>query len=202
MRADASPLNNVLLERQQWVVPVYQRHYEWETGEDKQLPKLWDDLMDKSLESLFGRTPYPHYFGAIIVSSASNQRPGVVRERYLVDGQQRITTFQLTLATIREVAREHGVSELIDTIDAYIYNEFGRGMANPERERFKLWPSSYDRSLYQNIIENSPEEIKNLHNSFFFRNGNLKKNTCSQTASGLLVSIHRDHEIRSRSAAG
>ena len=175
MRADASPLNNVLLERQQWVVPVYQRHYEWETGEDKQLPKLWDDLMDKSLESLVGRTPYPHYFGAIIVSAVSNQPPGVVRERYLVDGQQRITTFQLTLATIREVAREHEMPGLVDSIDAYLYNEIGRGMANPERERFKLWPSNYDRSLYQNIIENPPEKIKILHNSFFFKNGSLKK---------------------------
>ena len=175
MRADATPLNDVLLERQQWVVPVYQRHYEWETGEDKQLPKLWGDLMDRSLESLVGRTPYPHYFGAIIVSAVSNQQPGVVRERYLVDGQQRITTFQLTLATIREVAREHGMLRLIDSIDAYLYNEIGRGMANPERERFKLWPSNYDRSLYQNIIENPPEKIKILHNSFFFKNGNLKK---------------------------
>ena len=169
MRADATPLNDVLLERQQWVVPVYQRHYEWETGEDKQLPKFWDDLMDRSLESLVGRTPYPHYFGAIIVSAVSNQKPGVVRERYLVDGQQRITTFQLTLATIREVAREHGMLRLIDSIDAYLYNEIGRGMANSERERFKLWPSNYDRSLYQNIIENPPEIIKILHNSFFLK---------------------------------
>ncbi len=36
MRADAYPLDTVLGERQQWVVPVYQRHYEWETEENRQ----------------------------------------------------------------------------------------------------------------------------------------------------------------------
>jgi hypothetical protein len=40
MRADAYPLETVLGEGQQWVVPVYQRHYEWDTGEERQLPKL------------------------------------------------------------------------------------------------------------------------------------------------------------------
>ena len=66
MRADAFPINTVLNERQQWVVPVYQRHYEWETDEDRQIPKLWADLQDQALERLEHHTIYQHYFGAII----------------------------------------------------------------------------------------------------------------------------------------
>ena len=37
MDALVRSLNQVLRERNQWVVPVYQRHYEWETKEDRQL---------------------------------------------------------------------------------------------------------------------------------------------------------------------
>ena len=42
MDAKAHDLNFVLGQKQHWVVPVYQRHYEWDTAQDKQLPKLWD----------------------------------------------------------------------------------------------------------------------------------------------------------------
>ena len=43
MHAKDWKLNDVLQERQQWVIPVYQRHYAWEVRDDKQIPTLWDD---------------------------------------------------------------------------------------------------------------------------------------------------------------
>jgi uncharacterized protein with ParB-like and HNH nuclease domain len=147
MRADAYPLETVLGERQQWVVPVYQRHYEWETDEDRQLPKLWADLQDQSVDRLEKRSPFPHYFGAIIFSEPPQQAFGAVRQRFLVDGQQRITTFQLVFIAIRESARNHQVSRLVDVINAYLFNEKSASMLDAERERFKLWPSAYDRRV-------------------------------------------------------
>ncbi len=175
MRADAYPLDTVLGERQQWVVPVYQRHYEWETGEDRQLPKLWADLQDEALDRLEKRDPFPHYFGAIIFSEPQNQAFGAVRRRFLVDGQQRITTFQLVLAAIREVARQTNVSRLVDVVDAYLFNEKSASMLDAERERFKLWPSSYDRKLYQDIVQNTPNKLRTLQPKFFYKNGSLIK---------------------------
>ena len=175
MRADAIPLEVVLSEKQQWVVPVYQRHYEWESNEDKQIPKLWEDLQDKAEELLDGRRPYPHYFGAIIFSEPSGQPYGTVRKRYLVDGQQRITTFELVLVTIREVARERDVARVQDVADSYLFNELGKGMADPKRERYKLWPSAYDRQLYRNIVDNPRTHIRKLEKNYFYKNGNLIK---------------------------
>lgn len=176
MRSDVRPLNSVLSQRQQWVVPVYQRHYEWDTGQDKQIPKLWDDLKDKATEFLDEqRTQFPHYFGAIIFSEPPKQPYGVVPQRFLVDGQQRITTFQLTLVAIREVARDYQILRILDAIDAYLYNEKGTGMVKPDRERFKLWPSSFDRLLYQNILESTTDKLRELQKNFFYKNGKLKK---------------------------
>ena len=175
MRADAFPLDTVLGERQQWVVPVYQRHYEWETSEDKQLPKFWDDLQDEAVDRLDKRSPFPHYFGAIIFAEPQNQAFGAVRRRFLVDGQQRITTFQLVLIAIRETARTHEVTRLVDVVNAYLFNEKSASMLDADRERFKLWPSSYDRRLFQDISQNAPAKLRSLQPKFFYKNGSLIK---------------------------
>ena len=175
MLANPFQLDVVLGVKQQWVVPVYQRHYEWESNEGKQIPKLWEDLRDKAEEHLDGRRPYPHYFGAIIFSEPSNQQFGTVRKRYLVDGQQRITTFELVLITMREVAREREMPQIQNVVETYLFNEEGKGMADPEREQYKLWPSAYDRQLYRNIVDNPRKSIQKLEKKYFYKNGNLIK---------------------------
>jgi hypothetical protein len=175
MRADAYRLEVVLGERQQWVVPVYQRHYAWETAEDKQLPKLWADLRDEAIDRLEARDSFPHYFGALIFSEPPNQAYGAVRRRFLVDGQQRITTFQLVLIAIRETSRQHQITRLVDVIDAYLFNEKSTSMLDADRERFKLWPSSYDRQLYKHIVERTPAALRKVQPQYFYKNGNLIK---------------------------
>lgn len=175
MEARAVSLEVVLSERQQWVVPVYQRHYEWETAEDRQLPKLWDDLRDKAIEHLEEMKPYPHYFGAVIFAEPSGQQYGTVRKRYLVDGQQRITSFELVLITLREIAREEEIGRIENVVTSYLFNEVSKGMAEPEKEHYKLWPSSYDRQLYRNIADNPRNDIRKLEKKYFYMNGNLIK---------------------------
>jgi hypothetical protein len=173
MKADAYKLDVILDEKQQWVVPVYQRHYEWETAADKQVPKLWEDLQDKAIEHLENRRPYPHYFGAILYSEPSGQPFGSIKKRFLVDGQQRITSFELILISIREVARDMEFDHVRDVVEAYIFNEKSKGMTDPKREIYKLWPSSYDRNLFQTIADNSRDEIRKLKPAYFYKNGKL-----------------------------
>ena len=174
MDAKAHDLNFVLGQKQHWVVPVYQRHYEWESVADKQIPKLWGDLRDKALDRLDDRSPFPHYFGAIIYSEPSKQAFGSTPRRFLVDGQQRITTFQIILATLREIAREQGMENVVEVADTYLFNEISAGMTEPKRESFKLWPSAYDRSLFQMILTKTPDEIRQANTpEFFYKNGRL-----------------------------
>ena len=176
MKADVHTLQAVLTDKCQWVVPVYQRHYVWETAFNKQLPQFWSELQDKTLRSLDGTSKsFPHYFGAIIFSSQADQPFGTVPQNFLVDGQQRITTFHLALAATREVARHHGIQALINQTDDYLLNPQSAGMANPDRERYKLWPSNSDRTLYQTIIGNSLTELKNACPDCFHKTGNLNK---------------------------
>jgi uncharacterized protein with ParB-like and HNH nuclease domain len=192
MDAKAHDLNFVLGQRQQWIVPVYQRHYEWETDTDKQIPKLWDDLRDKAVERLEkDRTPLPHYFGAIIYSEPSKQAFGAVPQRFLVDGQQRITTFQIVLAAIREMARKHAINHLVEVANTYLFNDENKGMKNAEKERFKLWPSAYDRDLFQMIARDDFDTIVAAYTPrYFYNTGRIKKGGTPK----LLLAYHHVHE--------
>ncbi|PCI85217.1 MAG: hypothetical protein COB24_13845 [Hyphomicrobiales bacterium] len=177
MDAKAHDLNFVLGQRQQWVVPVYQRHYEWETGADKQVAKMWDDLRDNAIERLEkDRTPFPHYFGAIIYSEPSTQPFGAVPQRFLVDGQQRITTFQIVLTAIREEARDYKLSHLVEITNTYLFNDENKGMKDVSKERFKLWPSAFDRSLFQSIALDNFQTVRNNNTpQYFYKTGRIIK---------------------------
>ena len=161
----------------QWVVPVYQRHYEWEVGGGgRQLNKFWEDWQEQAKYRLDKREPLPHYFGTLIYSEElRNRKWGATPQLYLVDGQQRITTFQLALTAIREVAREFREFDLVNKIDSYIFNPKGPEMVNPEREQFKLLPSHYDRDLYLDIVKSIPQELILQYEIFFYHNGKLRQ---------------------------
>ncbi|MFN2099622.1 DUF262 domain-containing protein [Altererythrobacter sp. MF3-039] len=173
MHAKDWKLNDVLQERQQWVIPVYQRHYAWETREDKQIPTLWNDLRERAEEKLDGEDVKPHFVGAIIYSQPTDQPFGTVNKRFLVDGQQRITTFNLVLAALRDSAEENGCEQISNAVSEYLFNAISGGMAEPEKERFKLWSSSFDRPFFLAVATKSADEIRAEFPEFFYKNGKL-----------------------------
>ena len=131
-------------------------------------------------EFLSGGAAYPHYIGAIIVAEPPNQPFGTVRQRLLVDGQQRITTFQLVLLAIRELARELKEDAQIPVINSYLFNEVSGGMAKPEIEKYKLWPSSFDRKLYSDLADYQFPKISRMYTQSFYKNGRLKTGSAAR----------------------
>lgn len=175
MQAKDHSLKAVLDQKQQWVIPVYQRHYAWSTAADKQLPKLWDDIRDRALESLEKKPIAPHFVGAIIYSEPSGQAFGTVNRRHLVDGQQRISTFSLFLCALREKAFQLDQKGLAGAIGEFLFNPKSDGMADPNTERFKLWSSSYDRPHYVTIADGGSQKVRENFAEYFYKNGNLIK---------------------------
>lgn len=87
-----------LLANRKYSIDYYQREYKWQK---KQLTELVEDLSSKFLESYeptHERSEidnYGHYFlGSIIISSKADGK-------YIIDGQQRITTLTLLLIFLR-----------------------------------------------------------------------------------------------------
>jgi len=150
-----------LRDAQQWVVPIYQRRYEWETDKGKkQIPGLWEDLKDRASELLAGKALQPHYVGSMIYAPPVHSEFGEVPQYYIVDGQQRLTTFQLIFAALREVARTNGDQENVAKLDMHIFNQEQAGMKDASRDKFKLWSSYSDRSLFQELMESSADQIQ------------------------------------------
>ena len=160
METAVKTVREILQHRHQWIVPVYQRHYEWESAKEAQIPKLWETMEEKALERLSestgDRKEIPHYFGAIICEDVKKENSGVGFEEkieydYLVDGQQRITSFQIALIAIREVAKLYKVADIVDEANEHIFNREVSGSNSASEENFKLRPSKMDRPLFEAI---------------------------------------------------
>ena len=96
MDAKDRPVISVLGDQRRFMVPIYQRHYSW--GE-AHLGPFWDDVVAKAEEALEGKPRFSHYMGALILAPGGDGfTVGATPQVQVVDGQQRLTTFQLFLA--------------------------------------------------------------------------------------------------------
>jgi len=90
MDADDHKIEAVFKEDHRFIVPLYQRKYQW--AEQRLLP-IWEDVQAKAAEVLAGESRFEHYVGALIIApvdigSQISKTPVV----QVVDGQQRLTT--------------------------------------------------------------------------------------------------------------
>lgn len=110
-----------LLGGARYSIDYYQREYKWET---RQVRELLEDLSDKFLDSHDSANPreavqhYGHYFlGSIILSLRGHNK-------FIIDGQQRLTTLTLLLIYLQH--RQRGVA-----LDDLIFSErFGKKSFN------------------------------------------------------------------------
>lgn len=173
MKGSASHLLEFLEgSRKRFIIPVYQRNYDWKQENCKQ---LFDDLVQVIREK-----KQSHFFGSIV--SYAHLRDEVV----LIDGQQRITTVSLILiAMINAMKQGIMVSEdsnLVDILqDTYIIDKYRK-----EERKVRLKPFRDDCNAFDRLIFNKEEDYvadsKVTHNYhyFFDRITNLKELTMDE----------------------
>jgi hypothetical protein len=134
--------------KKRFLIPLYQRHYAWKV--EPQLELLWEDLELSVARILEDRsTVTPHFMGAIVIAQIKTFGKQV-QAYEIIDGQQRLTTFQILLSALRDVARANG-SRYDSELQKYLLND--GVMENPDVERFKLWPSLTDRRSFISLID-------------------------------------------------
>lgn len=65
MKADPYQVGDVLRIGRRFVVPIYQRTYDWDV--ERQLSAFWSQIESKADERLAGSIRFPHYMGALLV---------------------------------------------------------------------------------------------------------------------------------------
>ncbi|MDD2582637.1 MAG: DUF262 domain-containing protein [Desulfuromonadaceae bacterium] len=149
MNASAMSLLAIFEKKMRLEVPLFQRQYVWSKGQ--QWEPLWEDISRKFTEALEGRKEAPvHFLGAMVLDQ--KQTPTThVEKRQVIDGQQRLTTLQIFLAALRDFCHEHDCEELAKECDSYTLNK--GMMAEPEVDKFKVWPTQLDRGQFSDVIE-------------------------------------------------
>jgi hypothetical protein len=137
-------------------VPLFQRQYVW--NEEHQWQPLWEDIERKFSESMMGRKDGPvHFLGAMVLDQKKTPSTHVER-RQVIDGQQRLTTLQIFLAVFRDFCAEQDHKALADECGKFTLNS--GMMADPDVDRFKVWPTQLDRVQFKDVMTaGSREEL-------------------------------------------
>lgn len=173
MQADDHAVEVILAEGRRFMVPLYQRKYQWH---DFQLIPFWEDVEAKAIEVLEGESKFHHYMGALILAPVGEAAQiGVTPRVQVVDGQQRLTTFQLFLAALREVARKHECEDIVEHVGDYLFNKLKSKDAD-KLTRFKLTPTPSDQAVFHDIIEQPYSTIRSKYHGFYW-GSRVPKNT-------------------------
>ena len=110
MKPATNTLSELFYADVRYVVPLYQRPYVWK--KETHWHPLWQDLDDFVRPEADPSLGAPsHFLGAIVLEIKTTHEPGPSRRGDLViDGQQRLTTFQLLLGAAVRSAREAGAA--------------------------------------------------------------------------------------------
>lgn len=138
--------------KKRYLIPLYQRQYAWKVH--SQLELLWEDIERAVHRLTTDRASLsPHFMGALVITQIKTFGRQV-QAFEIIDGQQRLTTFALLLAAIRDVANSCG-SRYADEVQKYLVND--GVMDKPQVECFKLWPSLTDRRSFVSIVDSEAD---------------------------------------------
>ncbi|GAA7147425.1 DUF262 and DUF1524 domain-containing protein [Helicobacter pylori] len=137
MEADATTLLKFIIDNQknQLIIPIYQRLYSWEKEQCKQ---LWDDIIkiggDDKIDG--------HFIGSILyVLDGIKHSDNTL---LIIDGQQRLTTITLLLTALRD----HWSDKRKEIEDHYLINSDKDG-----DEKFRLILSESDKDTLLSLID-------------------------------------------------
>ena len=145
--------------RKRFIIPVYQRNYDWKRENCKQ---LFDDLV-----SVIKEGKSTHFFGSIV--SYAHSKDEVV----LIDGQQRITTISLILiAMINAMKRgacvpeDSRLAEILE--DTYIVDKYRRDERKVRLKPFRDDCTAFDRLIYNEEEEYIQESKVTINYKYFY----------------------------------
>lgn len=163
----ASPIQlNKFLQKQdtQFVIPIYQRNYDWS---EEQCKQLLEDIIE------VGRSPKDeakvHFIGSIVYVCNDEYTTDEIEQYVIIDGQQRITTITLLLIALYHQAERLEDNRLAETIyEYYLINK----NADDDSYKVKLKATENNERDLHYLLNKIPipdsaySNIKNNYNFF------------------------------------
>lgn len=174
MQSETVSILKLFQNRRQYRVPFYQRAYVW--NREDQWDRLWSDIQDKAEARLLGGKAVPHFLGAAVLEP--QQRRGLlgVETLHIIDGQQRLTTFQYVLAALALTFREKQLTVPLSLVEGCLRNPNPETMKNSEIEVFKLWPTFRDQQDFGLAMNaKSLDDLAERFPASFTQGGGLRK---------------------------
>ncbi|GAA5042062.1 GmrSD restriction endonuclease domain-containing protein [Nocardia callitridis] len=147
--AQETSLQKILEGTSQYLVPLYQRPYQW--GSDN-LEELWRDVTQLA-EDRAEDVETTHFIGSVVLAPVHGSVAGSITRYLVVDGQQRLTTLTLLLAAIRD--HLHEIDNATRDTDR-IHNQLLTNQYEDDPHRLKLLPTQADREAYAAVIDGLP----------------------------------------------
>ena len=150
-----------------FVIPVYQRNYDWKIENCKQ---LYDDLV-----KIIVNNRMTHFFGSLVSVYTLTRRN---TEFLIIDGQQRLTTISLLLLAMYDLLQKDVVYSDDHKLAEKILEEYLIDKHQSQETRIKLKPVKNDRNAYQRLYDSPNEYIResNLTINYKYFYDRIQKN--------------------------
>ena len=125
-----------------FVIPVYQRNYDWKIENCKQ---LYDDLV-----KIIANNRRTHFFGSVVSVYALTRRN---TEFLIIDGQQRLTTVSLLLLAMHDLMKKEIVVSEDSGLAEKILEDYLIDKHQSQETRIKLKPVKNDKNAYQKLYD-------------------------------------------------
>ena len=148
MKANETNLNRFLAQNDtQFVIPVYQRNYDWTQAHCKQLV---DDILFVGNSNKINS----HFIGSIVFIHDDVYSSSGIRELTIIDGQQRVTTVTLMYIVLYKIALKNKNEQLVSRInETFLINKFA------ETEKLKLRPTDNNDKALKFLLNNNDETL-------------------------------------------
>ena len=170
MQVFTRTLSNVFNGDRRYVIPPFQRSYVW--SEEYQWAPLWDDILGKAERELVAgedETP-PHFLGAVVLQQRRSWGDEILSHD-VIDGQQRLTTFQLLLAALRDITSAKGDRVVAPWVASLTNN--ANAIANPDQEKYKVWPTNRDLAQFTQVMTAGSRESLELRHPAIYKRRRL-----------------------------
>jgi hypothetical protein len=141
------------MQPQRLVVPLFQRPYVW--NEQNQWEPMWNDIVRIAERLLVepAARHHPHFLGAVVFQQVM-QQTGLMQQRTIIDGQQRLTTLQLLIDALHAELMAVGAQASAMRLEPLVRN--AEAFCGKPEDRFKVWPTNRDRPAFNAVMGADP----------------------------------------------